>query len=181
MSMFSRIVAGVARREASINTLALPSVHTRLISGSSGIDKYVAPYPTLPRIEPSSSPTHAAQSTGSSSDIFSGLTTALLSTEITPSDRWISVHDGVLREPKAPGNVYTGRSVPVTDLMDVPSAYRRLHSILNRNRVRSELYLQRRYEKPSDRERRLKSERHRRRFAAWAWLSSKAQVLAAGG
>ncbi|CAE6499534.1 unnamed protein product [Rhizoctonia solani] len=157
------------------------------ISSSTGIDKYVAPYPSLPKIEPKEPgpPTHVAPSpstsptsptTGPPSDLFKNLLSyPLFVPERTASDRWISVHEGVLRELKAPGNVYTGRSVPVNEHMDVSYAYRRLHAILNRNRVRSELFLQRRYEKPSDRERRLKSERHRRRFAAW--IRKKVQLV----
>ncbi|KAJ1308961.1 hypothetical protein OPQ81_004644 [Rhizoctonia solani] len=146
------------------------------MGGSSGIDKYLAPYPSLPKIESgeSSSPTPAAppSSTSPTTSRPSGIFNTFMNynafiPELSASDRWISVHEGVLRELKVPGNVYTGRSVPVNDIVDVPAAYRRLHAILNRNRVRSELFLQRRYEKPSDRERRLKSERHRRRFAAW--------------
>jgi ribosomal protein S21 len=179
--MLSRIVTSIARRGSTRTALSLSSAYTRQVSNSSGIDKYFTPYPTLPKIETkdSSSPPHVTPLSPAQPDspsaIFNGLLSySSLVPERTASDRWISVHDGLLREPQGPGNVYTGRSVPVTESIDVSSAYRRLHSILNRNRVRSELYLQRRYEKPSDRERRLKSERHRRRFAAWvSWKSSR--------
>lgn len=154
--------------------------HIRSLSGPSGIDKHLAPYPTLPKISsqgfnPSPQSPVPPPTYQGGSEIFRDLTIrALGATERTPSERWESVYDGALRDGKEPGNVYTGRSVPVSD-GDVSAAYRRLHMILSRNRVRSELFLQRRFEKPSDRERRLKSERHRRRFAAW--IRKKVQLV----
>ncbi|KAH7343479.1 hypothetical protein B0J17DRAFT_642539 [Rhizoctonia solani] len=176
MNVLSRIVPGVARRGGITMPFNLGPMHARPISNSTGIDKYLAPYPSLPKIEPTESgtptpitpPSPTSPPASTKSEFFDNLIGyGSFMPERTASDRWVSVHDGVLRDLKVPGNVYTGRSVPVNEYLDVPSAYRRLHSILNRNRVRSELFLQRRYEKPSDRERRLKSERHRRRFAAW--------------
>ncbi|KAF8605239.1 hypothetical protein BDV93DRAFT_438896 [Ceratobasidium sp. AG-I] len=110
-----------------------------------------------------------------SPSIFSDLTIQHLHNNPTPAQRWTSVHETAIRDIREPGNVYTGRSIPVSDRADMSIAYRRLHAILARNRVRSELFLQRRYEKPSDRERRLKSERHRRRFAAW--IRKKVQLV----
>ena len=43
--------------------------------------------------------------------------------------------------------------------------YRNLMGTLRRNNVRRELRLEERYEKPNQKRRRLRSERHRRRFA----------------
>ncbi|KAB5595301.1 hypothetical protein CTheo_1173 [Ceratobasidium theobromae] len=160
---------------------SFPLAHARLISGSGGIDKHFAPYPALPKPKPQSSNPPSLLSTPDSpprpSDFFLNLTTEGFGATRVPDDRWASVHETLLREVvmKEPGNVYTGRSVPVTGGIDVSIAYRRLHGVLSRNRIRSELFLQRRYEKPSDRERRLKSERHRRRFAAW--IRKKVQLV----
>ncbi|CAE6428443.1 unnamed protein product [Rhizoctonia solani] len=183
MNVLSRTAAGVVRRGGITMTVNLGPMHVRPLSNSTGIDKYLAPYPSLPKIEPTEpgtptpiTPSPTSSPASAKSGLFSGLIGhSSFLPERTASDRWVSVHEGVLREVKVPGNVNTGRSVPVNEHMDVSSAYRRLHSILNRNRVRSELFLQRRYEKPSDRERRLKSERHRRRFAAW--IRKKVQLV----
>lgn len=49
---------------------------------------------------------------------------------------------------------------------DVGIAYSKLMSMLAKNNVRKELRLEEHYEKPNQKRRRLKSERHRRRFAA---------------
>ena len=62
------------------------------------------------------------------------------------------------------GNQYSGRSVIARD-GNFTMAYRRLSGIMNRNRIRKELRLGEHHEKGSERRRRLKSERHRRRFA----------------
>lgn len=149
--------------------LGLGSITVRTISGPGGLDKHFAPYPALPKV----APMEAAASTPSppSKSIFIDLTNQHLAHAPNPAQRWVSIHEAASRDIREPGNVYTGRSIPVSDRADMSIAYRRLHMILSRNRVRSELFLQRRYEKPSDRERRLKSERHRRRFAAWVGLN----------
>ena len=162
MSLFSRIIPKVNRATRS---LGLGPITVRAISGPGGLDKHFAPYPALPKVTPMEAPV-SAPSTQSSS-IFSNLTAQHLKSYPTPAERWVSVHEVATREMREPGNVYTGRSIPISERADMSIAYRRLHTILARNRVRSELFLQRRYEKPSDRVRRLKSERHRRRFAAW--------------
>lgn len=60
---------------------------------------------------------------------------------------------------------YTGRSVVVTEYTPLQAALGRMNRVLNQNKVRTELRLIERYEKPTDKRRRLKSERHRRRFA----------------
>jgi ribosomal protein S21 len=173
MSFLSWAVTGSLRCSAT-RTSILPLVYIRSLSGSGGIDKHFAPYPALPKTTPKDSgPSPPSAFSSGGSELFRDLNLPAFGTEMSASNRWASVHDAVmrdmalLRDTKDPGNVYTGRSVTVTDGIDVSIAYRRLHMILSRNRVRSELFLQRRYEKPSDRERRLKSERHRRRFAAW--------------
>lgn len=62
------------------------------------------------------------------------------------------------------GNQYSGRSVVSRD-GNFSLAYRRLSGIMSRNRIRKELRLGEHHEKGSERRRRLKSERHRRRFA----------------
>jgi ribosomal protein S21 len=64
----------------------------------------------------------------------------------------------------APGNQYSGRSIVARD-GNFTAAYRRLSGIMNRNKIRKELRLGEHHEKGSERRRRLKSERHRRRFA----------------
>ncbi|QRV87705.1 ribosomal protein S21 [Ceratobasidium sp. AG-Ba] len=150
----------------------------RGVSKQVGFDKYFAPYPTLPNVT-SLKQTQAQTNPSApeeSDSIFKDLTFSTEVRALTPDERWASVHELALRDLHDPGNVYTGRSVAVPERgHDLSSAYRRLHVILSRNRVRSELFLQKRYEKPSDRERRLKSERHRRRFAAW--IRKKVQLV----
>jgi ATP-dependent RNA helicase MSS116 len=61
------------------------------------------------------------------------------------------------------GNQYSGRSIEAREGNFI-GAYRRLSGILSRNRVRKELRLNEYHEKGSEMKRRLKSERHRRRF-----------------
>lgn len=161
MSILSRLIP---RINTPARTLGLSSITIRAISGPGGLDKHFAPYPALPKVTPVEAPVPAPSP---DSTVFMALNIQKLGHEPTPAQRWSSVHETAAREIREPGNVYTGRSIPISDRMDMSIAYRRLHMILSRNRVRSELFLQRRYEKPSDRERRLKSERHRRRFAAW--------------
>lgn len=60
---------------------------------------------------------------------------------------------------------YSGRSVEVTSFRPVAAALGRLNRTLNQNNVKKELRLEERFEKPNAKRRRLKSERHRRRFA----------------
>ena len=66
-----------------------------------------------------------------------------------------------------PSTPFTGRSVSIPNVYNNTSAtlYRQLSQILNRNNVRRELRLNDRYEKPNQKRRRKRSERHRRRFA----------------
>lgn len=157
-------------------TLNIPQNSARGVSGKVGFDKYFAPYPTLPKVTEFKQTPANKLPAEDSRNLYRDLTFESAIRERTPEERWASVHDLSLRDLQDPGNVYTGRSVPVTDRgFDLSSAYRRLHSILSRNRVRPELFLQKRYEKPSDRERRLKSERHRRRFAAWVSLGQSCE------
>lgn len=66
--------------------------------------------------------------------------------------------------PKTPRKPSDGRVVEVKS--DVGIAYSKLMSMLAKNNVRKELRLEEHYEKPNQKRRRLKSERHRRRFAA---------------
>jgi ribosomal protein S21 len=162
MALFFR---AISRPNIITRSIGAASTFTRAQSGPAGLDKYFAPYPTLPKID--QSPAGSVPLARASSDLYSDLAYGVVIPNLTPDQRWASVHEGASRDLRDPGNVYTGRSVLVSERCDMPMAYRRLHSILFRNHVRAELFLQRRYEKPSDRERRLKSERHRRRFAAW--------------
>jgi ATP-dependent RNA helicase MSS116 len=74
---------------------------------------------------------------------------------------------------KETGDQYSGRSVQTRD-GNFAMAYRRLSGILGRNRIKKELRLGEHHEKGSERRRRLKSERHRRRFAE---LVSLAPIL----
>lgn len=70
--------------------------------------------------------------------------------------------------PAAPATPTTGRSVSASNSFgnnSVSMLYRNLMGTLRRNNVRRELKLQERYEKPNQKRRRIRSERHRRRFA----------------
>jgi Ribosomal protein S21 len=69
-----------------------------------------------------------------------------------------------LRNDNVAVGIYSGRSFDVK-AQNVPSAYSRVMGILSRNAVRKELRLAERHEKPTDKRRRLRRERHRRRFA----------------
>lgn len=60
---------------------------------------------------------------------------------------------------------YAGRSEVVNAFGGLQSAIGKLGRTLAQNKVRQEVRLVERYEKPTDKRRRLKSERHRRRFA----------------
>jgi len=79
----------------------------------------------------------------------------------TPAQRWLAAS---VNPPGKIGTRYTGRSIPVRE-GNVLGAYYGLNSILGQNNVRRELKLGERYEKPTERRRRIQSERHRRRFA----------------
>lgn len=70
------------------------------------------------------------------------------------------------------GTPYSGRSVDVGN-KGFAGAYRILQARLSRNRIKRELRLAEYHEKGSERRRRLKSERHRRRFADLVSGSSK--------
>ncbi|KAF8077971.1 hypothetical protein FPV67DRAFT_1443495 [Lyophyllum atratum] len=67
-------------------------------------------------------------------------------------------------EQEPPANAYSGRSVKVQG-GNVADAYARLHSILQRNKVRAQLRRAERHEKKGEKRRRLSSERWRRQFA----------------
>ncbi|WFC95810.1 hypothetical protein MBRA1_002464 [Malassezia brasiliensis] len=70
--------------------------------------------------------------------------------------------------PATPATPTTGRTVSAANSFGNSSAamlYRNLMGTLRRNNVRRELRLEERYEKPNQKRRRLRSERHRRRFA----------------
>ncbi|GLB34979.1 putative ribosomal protein S21 [Lyophyllum shimeji] len=70
-----------------------------------------------------------------------------------------------------PANAYSGRSVKVHG-GNVAEAYARLHSILQRNKVRAQLRRAERHEKKGEKRRRLRSERWRRQFAHEVRLKS---------
>ncbi|WFD00285.1 hypothetical protein MYAM1_003033 [Malassezia yamatoensis] len=82
--------------------------------------------------------------------------------------------------PPAPATPTSGRTVSATNSYGNTSAtmlYRNLMSTLRRNSVRRELRLGERYEKPNQKRRRLRSERHRRRFADM--IRKKVQLIMA--
>ena len=97
---------------------------------------------------------------------------AMSGSELLPrsnqNGRWEKHHEDARRrmaDTKLEAGKYAGRSVNVTDFVPLRIALGRLGRILSQNNVRKELRLVERYEKPTDKRRRLKSERHRRRFA----------------
>ncbi|WFD44213.1 hypothetical protein MPSI1_002879 [Malassezia psittaci] len=82
--------------------------------------------------------------------------------------------------PPAPATPTSGRTVSATNSYgnaSVAMLYRNLMSTLRRNNVRRELRLGERYEKPNQKRRRLRSERHRRRFADM--IRKKVQLIMA--
>jgi ribosomal protein S21 len=86
----------------------------------------------------------------------------------TQNDRWEKHHEQArkrMAETRLEAGKYAGRSVSVTDFVPLQIAFGRLGRLLTQNNVRKELRLVERYEKPTNKRRRLKSERHRRRFA----------------
>lgn len=70
-----------------------------------------------------------------------------------------------MTETRLDAGKYAGRSLNVTEFIPLQFALGRLGRVLTQNNVRKGLRLVERYEKPTDKRRRLKSERHRRRFA----------------
>jgi hypothetical protein len=68
----------------------------------------------------------------------------------------------VVRTVRIPPTSFLNRPVSASD---VERSYRKLSSWLNAAGLRKEIYLNKRYEKPFLKRRRLRSERHRRRFA----------------
>lgn len=108
---------------------------------------------------------HDTPSTWNNLTLPGGITTRLRS---TASQRWEERSNGArerMADMKLEAGKYQGRSVPVTNFISLQSALGRLGRTLAQNSVRRELRLVERYEKPTDKRRRLKSERHRRRFA----------------
>jgi len=81
-----------------------------------------------------------------------------------------------LQKDREHAGMYWGRSFPVVNGNFI-SAYARVMTTLRENNVRRELRLTERFEKPTDRRRRLRSERHRRRFADM--ISQKVKVVRA--
>ncbi|KAI8460923.1 hypothetical protein BY996DRAFT_6520849 [Phakopsora pachyrhizi] len=68
----------------------------------------------------------------------------------------------VVRTSRVPPNSFMIRPILASDF---ERAYRKLQSLLNAAGLKREIYLNKRYEKPYLKRRRLRSERHRRRFA----------------
>ncbi|MBW0492049.1 hypothetical protein O181_031764 [Austropuccinia psidii MF-1] len=68
----------------------------------------------------------------------------------------------VVRTVRAPPSSFLTRPVLASD---VERSYKRLQGLLNASGLRKEIYLNKRYEKPFLMRRRLRSERHRRKFA----------------
>ncbi len=93
------------------------------------------------------------------------------SAHITPTEVSTSTSDwwssrsplNSLQSLQSPGTPQSGRSVPVRG-GDIAQAYRALSGRLSRNKIKKELREGEFYEKPSDKNRRLEMERHRRRF-----------------
>ena len=69
-----------------------------------------------------------------------------------------------LQKEREHAGMYWGRSFPSINGNPI-SSYARVMTTLRENKIRKELRLAERFEKPTDKRRRLKSERHRRRFA----------------
>lgn len=92
-----------------------------------------------------------------------------------PEEIWKSRSASRRREIAPPPGTYSGRSVPVFR-NDVGGAYNKLQGLLARNQVRKELRLTERHEKRSDMKRRLKSERHRKRFAEFVSTSASTHM-----
>ncbi|ODN77756.1 ribosomal protein S21 [Cryptococcus amylolentus CBS 6039] len=63
-----------------------------------------------------------------------------------------------------PSKYFSGRSIALTRGGDFMQGYRRLQSVVRSGNMKKEARLNEFYEKPSLRRRRLRSERHRRRF-----------------
>ena len=88
----------------------------------------------------------------------------------SPEDSWAKRSESNkqklrdLRSSDVAVGIYSGRSFDVK-AHNVPSAYGRVMTVLARNGLRRELQRAERHEKPTDKRRRLTSERHRRRFA----------------
>ncbi|KAF5381002.1 hypothetical protein D9615_003931 [Tricholomella constricta] len=85
---------------------------------------------------------------------------------LTPEEIWRekSAKAKWTLERDPPASAYSGRSVKVLG-GNVADAYARLHSILQRNKVRAQLRRAERHEKKGEKRRRLESERWRRQFA----------------
>jgi ribosomal protein S21 len=66
--------------------------------------------------------------------------------------------------PPQPGNQYSGRSIAVGRGGDVAGAFRKLSVRLSRTGLKADVRRSEYHEKPSEKKRRLASERHRRRF-----------------
>ncbi|KAF9519972.1 hypothetical protein BS47DRAFT_914393 [Hydnum rufescens UP504] len=117
----------------------------------------------------------------SMSELFDGIlgsTQTTVSPEVAWERRSESERQKIqnLRNDNVAVGIYSGRSFDVK-AQNVPTAYSRVMGILSRNAVRKELRLAERHEKPTDKRRRLRRERHRRRFAEM--IKNKVQVVLA--
>jgi len=111
-------------------------------------------------------------------DSILAMTSSELLPRSTQNDRWEKHHENArkrMAETKLEAGKYAGRSVNVTEFVPLRIALGRLGRILGQNNMRKELRLVERYEKPTDKRRRLKSERHRRRFAEM--IAQKVRVV----
>ncbi|KAF9264703.1 hypothetical protein L218DRAFT_841622, partial [Marasmius fiardii PR-910] len=81
-------------------------------------------------------------------------------------DLWTEMSKEVMAEldRRPPHDPYHGRSLKVVD-GDVQEAFRRLNTVLSRNKVVKQLRMTERHEKKGVKRRRLESERWRRLFA----------------
>ena len=94
---------------------------------------------------------------------------------LTAEESWSQAHQQRMRtlDNEQPLSLYSGRTVVVgkydkqNQSSQLDKSWKRLNGILARNDVRRELILRDRYEKPNQMRRRLRSERHRRRFAEY--------------
>jgi ribosomal protein S21 len=126
------------------------------------LGRIVPPAPSK-GLELNSNDIQAIRSNGSSPQLYTHSATEPLSDADKFEDAWRYRYLGGPARPRKPRD---GRVFEVRSNVDVGSAYSRLMSLLAKNNVRRELRLEENYEKPNQKRRRLKSERHRRRFAA---------------
>ena len=104
-------------------------------------------------------PEPAAESSSSSS---SASTSPL---GVPSNDAWWKMRSNSSENQLDPGNQYSGRTLVVRGAnKGFAKQFKQLGGVLARSNIKTELRIAEFYEKPSDRRRRVESERHRRRF-----------------